>query len=75
MLICHRGSYFTPGTLKAVRVALVKPGAYLKDLVMRLAEIAHHQNPVTYSLLLVSLVLDINSAFLTAYLHNQLDTR
>ncbi|NJP11533.1 MAG: hypothetical protein HC866_20375, partial [Leptolyngbyaceae cyanobacterium RU_5_1] len=24
--------YFTPGTLKAVRVALVKPGAYLKDL-------------------------------------------
>ncbi|MBL1179029.1 MAG: hypothetical protein FWK01_28870 [Pantanalinema sp. GBBB05] len=33
MLISHRGSYFTPGTLKAVRVALVEPVAYPKDSV------------------------------------------
>jgi hypothetical protein len=29
----HRGSYFTPGTLKAVLVTLVKPVAYLRVLV------------------------------------------
>ncbi|NET37460.1 MAG: hypothetical protein F6K19_36455, partial [Cyanothece sp. SIO1E1] len=27
----HRGSYFTPGTLKAFLVSLVKPVAYLRD--------------------------------------------
>jgi hypothetical protein len=29
----HRGSYFTAGTLKAGRVTLVKPVAYLRNLV------------------------------------------